>query len=153
MGMIRAWQSAPFLESWEQKMAKLTINTKGGNGSFEEVIAEASPEIQEIAHATRALLADIMPGITEVPWAQQKTAGYGVGEKKMSEHFCYIAPAKNHVNLGFMYGADLPDPQGLLEGTGKLLRHIKLKSIEDTQNPAIRTLIEAASTHLPKLKK
>ena len=54
----------------------------------------------------------VMPGITEVPWAQQKTVGYGVGPKKMSEHFCYIAPAKKHVNLGFMYGADLPDPEG-----------------------------------------
>jgi hypothetical protein len=33
-----------------------------------------------------------MPGVTEVPWVAQKSAGYGVGPKKMSEHFCYIAP-------------------------------------------------------------
>jgi hypothetical protein len=49
------------------------------------------------------------------------------------------------------YGADLSDPDGLLEGTGKKLRHIKLRSLEDLQQPAVRTLLEAASKHLPKL--
>ena len=134
-------------------MADLNIKTTGGNGTFEDVIDEKSPEIKEIAHAMRALLADIMPGITEVPWGQQKIAGYGVGEKKMSEHFAYIAPFKKHVNLGFMYGADLDDPEGLLEGTGQELRHIKIRSVEELKKPAIRKLLEDASTHLPKLKK
>jgi hypothetical protein len=48
-----------------------------------------------------------------------------------------------------MYGADLPDPEGLLEGGGKLLRHIKVRSLDDLQRPTIRALIEAASGHLP----
>ena len=133
-------------------MADLQINTVGGNGTFDDVIADASPDIQAISHAARALLADVMPGITEVPWGQQKTVGYGVGPKKMSEHFCYLAPHKDYVNLGFMYGADLPDPDGLLEGGGKLMRHIKLQTVDDLNQPAIRGLIEAASAHLPKLK-
>lgn len=133
-------------------MSEIKINTAGGNGTFEDVVSEASPEIREIAYAARALLADIMPGITEVPWGQQKTVGYGVGPKKMSEHFCYLAPKKNHLNLGFMYGAELPDPEGLLEGTGKLLRHIKVQSLTDLEQPALRKLIEAASGYLPKLK-
>lgn len=127
------------------------INTVGGNGTFEEVIAAASPELQEIARAMRALIADVMPGVTEVPWAKQKTVGYGVGPKKMSEHFCYIAPQKRYVNLGFFYGADLPDPEGLLEGSGKVLRHIKVRSMATLEQPAVRSLVEAASVHLPKL--
>lgn len=126
-----------------------TITTKG---TFEEVISKASPEIQEIAHATRNLLIEVMPDITEVPWGQQKIAGYGVGPKKMSEHFCYIAPFKKHVNLGFFYGADLDDPENLLEGSGKELRHSKLRSLDDVAKPAVRKLVEAASKHLPKLK-
>jgi len=93
-----------------------------------------------------------MPNITEVPWAHQKTVGYGVGAKKMSEHFCYLAPQKDYVNLGFNYGADLPDPDGLLEGTGRLMRHIKIRSLTDVERPAIRQLITVASGHLPKLK-
>lgn len=134
-------------------MSELNIKTIGGNGTFEDVIVEVSPEMQEIAHAIRALLAEIMPGITEVPWGQQKTAGYGVGEKKLSEHFAYIAPYKKHVNLGFMYGADLTDPEGLLEGTGKVLRHIKIRALDEVERPAIRKLLEEASVHLPQLKR
>ena len=133
-------------------MDELEIKTTGGNGSFDEVIAAASPEIQALAHAARALLADVMPGITEVPWARQKIAGYGVGPKKMSQHFCYIAPFKRHLNLGFMYGSALDDPENLLEGTGADLRHIKIRRMEQLEDPAVRALIAAASGHLPKLK-
>lgn len=127
------------------------INTIDDQGTFEDVIADSSDEMQAIAHALRDLLADVMPGITEVPWGHQKTVGYGVGPKKMSEHFCYIAPATKHVNLGFFYGAELPDPEGLLEGTDKLLRHIKVRSVDEVDNPAVRKLVEAASGYLPKL--
>jgi len=127
-----------------------TITTKG---TFEEVISKAPPEMQEIAHAARNLLIEVMPDLTEVPWGQQKIAGYGVGLKKMSEQFCYIAPYKKHVNLGFYYGVDLDDPKGLLEGSGKELRHIKLYSLDDVNQAAVKKLVKAASKHLPKLKK
>ena len=123
-----------------------------GDGSFDAVIADAPPLIQDLARSARDLLADVMPGLTEVPWARQKIAGYGVGPKKMSQHFCYIAPFKRHLNLGFFYGADLPDPEGLLEGVGKALRHIKIRSQADLERPAVRALVVAASQHLPKLR-
>ncbi len=132
-------------------MPAMNIKTVGGNGSFEDVIAAAPPEIQALAQAARALLADVMPGVTEVPWARQKIAGYGVGPKKMSQHFCYIAPFKKHLNLGFMYGARLPDPENLLEGKGADLRHIKIRSAADLERPELRALIEEASRTLPKL--
>ena len=133
-------------------MPELDIKKVGGNGSFDEVIASAPPEIQSLARAARALLADVMPGITEVPWARQKIAGYGVGPKKMSQHYCYIAPFKRHLNFGFMYGAHLPDPQNLLEGSGANLRHIKIRRADDLEKAGLRELIEAASRNLPKLK-
>ena len=74
-------------------------------------------------------------------------ASYGVGPKKMTEHFCYISAQKKDVNLGFYYGAELPDPQGLLKGTGKLLRHIKIREAKDIQSPALRRLLVAARSH------
>lgn len=129
----------------------MKIQTVGGNGDFEGVLAKASPAMADVARAARALIADVMPGVTEVPWATQRIAGYGVGPKKMSEHFTYIAPAGEHVNLGFFYGADLDDPDGLLEGSGKAMRHIKLRSLADLKRPGVRALLVAASTHLPKL--
>jgi hypothetical protein len=65
----------------------------------------------------------------------------------MSEHFCYISASKDHANLGFYYGAELPDPEGLLGGTGKLLRHVRITRPEDVDRPALRRLVEAASVH------
>jgi len=64
-------------------MPALDIKTVGGNGSFNDVIAAAPPEIQKIAQAARPLLADVMPGITEVPWARQQLPGYGAGPRKI----------------------------------------------------------------------
>ena len=130
----------------------IKIKTVGENGSFEDVLRLSNAEVREIAHATRALLAEVMPNITEVPWVRQRIAGYGVGPRKMSEHFCYIAPQKTRVNLGFLYGAELPDPESLLEGNGQLLRHIKLYSLEDLARPAVKKLVQNASQHLPKLR-
>jgi hypothetical protein len=83
----------------------------------------------------------------EVPWPRQNVAGYRVGPKKMSEHFCYIALHGDHVNLGFNQGAELPDPEGLLEGPGKMLRHTKIAQSKDLQDPALRRLLEAAKAH------
>ena len=128
------------------------INTIDGGGTFDDVISSASPAIRAVAREARLLIADVMPGVTEVPWVRQKAAGYGVGPRKMSEHFCYVAPLAAHVNLGFFYGADLDDPEGLLEGTGKALRHIKLRTPEDLRRPAVRKILLQASRYLPKLR-
>lgn len=133
-------------------MTKDQINSVGED-TFDDVFADADPALEATGRAARALLAGVMPGITEVAWARQKTIGYGVGPKKMSEHFCYIGLHKAHVNLGFFYGADLDDPKGLLEGTGKALRHIKLTSPKDLERPGLKQLVKQASTHLPKLAK
>jgi hypothetical protein len=58
--------------------------------------------------------------------------------------FGYVNAFKNHVNVGFHYGALLDDPAGLLEGSGKRMRHVKLKSGPEPNTPALRDLIDAA---------
>ena len=60
------------------------------------------------------------------------------------EGYVYILPYTSWVNLGFYRGADLPDPEGLLEGTGKKLRHAKIRAVTEADNPSIHTLIKAA---------
>jgi hypothetical protein len=114
---------------------------------FDGILLTASPRVRDLAARTRAPIRAVMPDVVEVPWPGQRTIGYGVGPRKMSEHFCYIAVHNDHVNLGFNYGAELPDPEGLLEGPGKLLRHTKITTPEDLSNPALRRLLEVASTH------
>jgi hypothetical protein len=117
-----------------------------GSG-FEEIAAAFEPRVRDLAVRTRALIAEVYPEVVEVPWVRQNVVGYGVGPKKMSEHFCYIAFHKDHVNLGFNQGAELPDPEGLLEGPGKTLRHVKIAKPEDLEDPALRRLLEAAKAH------
>lgn len=58
--------------------------------------------------------------------------------------FAYINVYTAHVNVGFFYGAYLPDPSGILEGTGKHMRHVKLRPDSKPNEKAISTLIIAA---------
>ena len=116
-----------------------TIET---HGSFDEAISGSSAQVQEIARRLRQLILDVYPDVVEVPWRKQRIIGYGVGPKKMSEHFCYIAAYKVHVNLGFYRGAGLPDPEGLMEGTGKELRHVKVRDPSEVEQPALRQLVQ-----------
>jgi hypothetical protein len=115
--------------------------------AFDAILAGRSPEIAEVARAARSLVLDVLPEAYEVVWAQQKNAGYGTGPKKQTEHFCWISPAAAHVTFGFNYGAELADPKQLLEGTGKLFRHVKLASRGDVDRAALRALVRAATKH------
>ena len=58
--------------------------------------------------------------------------------------FAYINAFSAHVNVGFFAGSELKDPVGLLEGTGKFMRHVKLKPGLEVDEKALKTLIQAA---------
>jgi len=58
--------------------------------------------------------------------------------------FAYVNAFKAHVNVGFFRGAKIADPDGLLEGTGKFMRHVKLRPERDLDATALRKLIETA---------
>jgi hypothetical protein len=58
--------------------------------------------------------------------------------------FAYVNAFKAHVNVGFFRGAELADPSGLLEGTGKFMRHVKLRPEGDVDETALMKLIEIA---------
>jgi hypothetical protein len=58
--------------------------------------------------------------------------------------FGYVNVAKAHVSVGFFHGAALRDPAGLLEGTGKYMRHVKLKRNAKVDDAALDALIAAA---------
>jgi len=58
--------------------------------------------------------------------------------------FGYVNAFTSHVNVGFFHGADLPDPGGLLEGSGKRMRHVKLRPGADVNAAALGKLIDEA---------
>jgi hypothetical protein len=113
-------------------------------GTFEDTLVTSEPRAQDLARRLRSLIAAVLPEVVEVPWPSQRVTGYGIGSKKMTEHFCYIAAQRDHVNLGFNQGADLDDPGHLLQGSGKALKHVKIRRPELVERPELRQLLEAA---------
>jgi hypothetical protein len=62
--------------------------------------------------------------------------------------FAYVNAFSAHASIGFFHGATLPDPAGLLEGTGKRMRHVKLRPGSETDQAALADLIAAAHQDL-----
>ncbi len=58
--------------------------------------------------------------------------------------FAYANAFKAHVNVGFFRGAELADPDGLLEGTGRFMRHVKLRPGQPVDDAALKRLVRAA---------
>lgn len=110
---------AYFLKLKEQKLIELFFELR-------LVVIKAYPDCNEILYHTHAL-----------------TAVYSISEK-MSDGFCHIPIYANHLNLGFNKGTLLSDPHQLLQGTGKLIRHIPIKHKADLKNKAIKQLIKNA---------
>ncbi len=113
-------------------------------GSFDELLHTVDPELAQIAYRLREIIIRLHPQTVEVVRLGDNAASYGLGPKKMSEAYCYIMPQKRWVNLGFYHGAALPDSQGLLEGSGKRLRHVKVHSLATAEKPYVGDLVTAA---------
>ena len=113
-------------------------------GTWNDVFGEAEPPVRGVADVLREVILSDMPDAVEVPRAGDRAVSYGVGEKKMSESHCYLQRQADRVNLGFWHGTFVPDPSGLLEGTGKTLRHVKVRDEETARSSAVAALITAA---------
>lgn len=66
--------------------------------------------------------------------------GYGFTEKAW-DCYCAIIIYSKHINISFPSGASLSDPQGILHGTGKRIRHIKIKDFKDIETQAAKNLL------------
>lgn len=62
----------------------------------------------------------------------------------MSQMFCGVSPLKDSVGVYFSHGRKLPDPHGLLQGTGKGMQHVKIRTTADIRPAALKRLIRAA---------
>ena len=122
-------------------------------GKLSEVFAAATKETLPILKKAHKLLIEIHPEAVIVPRLGERSISYGLGPKKNSEAYCYLIAYKTHVNLGFFHGSRL-NADDLLEGTGPLMRHLKISSAEDLQNSKVQKLIKAAlkdrRANLPK---
>ncbi len=100
-------------------------------------------EVAALVTAADELLHRVDPDVVRVVWPHQRTVGYGVGPKKMTEHYAYLAAYDRHLNLGCNYGARLDDG-GLLEGSGQNMRKLTVRTPEDLRDPRLEPLLRAA---------
>jgi hypothetical protein len=97
-----------------------------------------------LARQARVLILDVIPEAVEQVDNPAKLIGYGY-DRTYTGLICGIAMQKSYINLMFARGTELPDPDGLLEGTGKKARHVKIRAADDLNKPAVRALLHAAA--------
>jgi hypothetical protein len=112
-------------------------------GTFGDM-ANLVPAHRPILEAVRSLVAGLDPEATEAANPRERPVCWATGEGRTRDGFAYAMPHKAPVNPGLLDGVRLPDPAWLLEGTGKVLRHVKLRSPGDLARPAPRDLLLAA---------
>jgi hypothetical protein len=115
---------------------------------MDNYINSFAPELQAIIRTLREVARKSMPETHEMIY--HAAIGYSFTQSPF-DRICYIAPQNNYVNFGFFFGANLPDPQHVLVGEGKRMRHTKVRSIADATNPALEQLMKEAPNSIAKL--
>jgi hypothetical protein len=108
-------------------------------------IAKFTPEMAKLIRAARAKMRKQLPQALELVYDNYNffVIGYGPNEKAGDAILSLAAQAKG-LSLCFLQGAALPDPQGILRGSGKVVRNIRLENAATLDRPEVRALIEAA---------
>jgi hypothetical protein len=101
--------------------------------------------IRDVFGALRALAREVMPDAQEQVDLPDRLLAFGFGPPgggvRMRGLAVALIPHTAHVNVQLADGADLPDPAGIVEGTGKRIRHVKCRSLDDVARPALRALL------------
>lgn len=109
---------------------------------FETLLANHTPVVAETARALRRVLAAAFPEAVEHVDFGNKLLAVGKSMSMRDLAFAVI-PHSAHVNLQLADGVELPDPDGLVEGTGKRIRHVKVRSVEAAESPSLRAVVDA----------
>src|SRR5260221_9621279 len=90
-------------------------------------LSQYNEEIYTRSLRLREVVIENLPGIIEQLDVPARMVGYCYGQRYV-DLICMIIPSKKGLKLGFNRGVDLPDPQGLLEGTGKISRYVEIST-------------------------
>lgn len=108
-------------------------------------LAHYDPHISHLTLLLRDLVLEEAPeAIESVVKTYAVAIGFSFTGKPLKDGFCHIVTYSSHVNLGFNRGAMLPDPNGVLAGTGKAIRHMTIRNQSDLDHPFVRRYLQAA---------
>ena len=116
---------------------------------FEKLLLDHDPEIASLARQSRDLILSVRPGAemeVETAWGGYLLFRHGAGG---GNTVVFLSAHTKHVSIGFSEGAKLDDPHKLLQGTGKLQRHVKIRKSEHLSKPGLKELIAAAWDRQP----
>jgi hypothetical protein len=100
--------------------------------------------IQDLALAARKLILQEAPEASEFVYQVYTVADHFTFTDRPGDAFIFTTTHANWVNLGFNFGSLLSDPDGLLRGEGKWIRHIRIARATDLSAPGVRELVRAA---------
>ena len=111
---------------------------------FDKLLLDHDPEIVALARQSRDLILSVRPDAqleVETAWGGYLLFRHGAG---CGNTVVFLSAHTKHVSIGFSEGAQLEDPYKLLQGTGKLQRHVKIRKQEHLSKPGLKELIAAA---------
>jgi hypothetical protein len=108
-------------------------------------LAAYDPQVSDLTLALREMVLEEAPAAIEsIVKSYAVAIGFSFTGKPLKDGFCHIVTYADHVNLGFNRGALLPDPNGILVGKGKSIRHMTIRNHSDLENPVVRRYLQAA---------
>jgi hypothetical protein len=108
-------------------------------------LAPYDPQVSNLALALRQVVLEEAPKAVEsLVNGYAVSIGFSFTGKPLKDGFCHVVTYADHVNLGFNRGAQLSDPEHILEGSGKLIRHIRVRNHDDLDRPLVRRFLRAA---------
>lgn len=111
---------------------------------FQYFLAFKEQELIDLFSDLRQYIIELYPDCNELLYQTHAlTAVFSISDK-LSDAFCMLPIYTNHLNLGFNKGTLLKDPDNLLTGSGKLIRHIDVSKPTDYRNTKVRKLIKEA---------
>ena len=91
----------------------------------------------------REVILKLVPEVSEQIDYPAKMIAYCYGQQ-YKQMVCTLIPSQKGLKLGFAYGVDLPDPQKLLQGTGKISRYVEITSDKQISSKGMKDLLESA---------
>lgn len=112
-------------------------------------LAPYDPHIAKLTLALREVVLEEAPdAIESLVNGYAVSIGFSFTGKPLKDGFCHVVTYSSHVNLGFNRGALLPDPNKILMGSGKSIRHITIHDQRELERPFLRRYLQAAIEHV-----
>jgi hypothetical protein len=111
---------------------------------FQFFLDSREQEVIDLFTDLRLYILDLYPDSNELVYHTHALSAVFSVSERLSDAFCHVPVYADHINLGFNKGTLLEDPDELLEGTGKYIRHIRVKTPGDYRNHRVKRLIKRA---------